>query len=226
MNINANKSLLKELKNINTYVYDKPTINLDQIITVQVEVDTLPIDLEFKIVSPQLDSSVDEEFLVGRYVKFNDMNRRIIAYNPLTQIVKIDSDFGVVITTADTLEIIIKDSLYLYYANEYMLKSQISRGIENKVILFGYLKSKEDFDKSKLYQLMEDLKDLLIGTNRYNVDIYDYDMSSATYGLKVGNMIFDYDMPINDISNDGSKDIGNGYSELRITLKLKYKIKY
>ena len=77
MNINANKSLLKELKNINTYVYDKPTINLDQIITVQVEVDTLPIDLEFKIVSPQLDSSVDEEFLVGRYMKFNDINRRV-----------------------------------------------------------------------------------------------------------------------------------------------------
>ena len=64
---------IKLLKSIKTYVYDKPTINLDLIITAQVESDTLPVDSEFKIVSSQIDSSVDEEFLVGRYVKFNDI---------------------------------------------------------------------------------------------------------------------------------------------------------
>ena len=130
MNINATKSLLKELKSIKTYVYDKPTISLDLIIIAQVESDTLPVDSEFKIVSPQIDSSVDEEFLVGRYVKFNDMYRRVIGYDTLTQIIKIESDFGVVITTTDTLEIIIKDSMYInYFGNQYFpilkLKSQI-----------------------------------------------------------------------------------------------------
>ena len=226
MNINANKSLLKELKSIKTYVYDKPTINLDLIITAQVESDTLPVDSEFKIVSPQIDSSVDEEFLVGRYVKFNDMYRRVINYDVLTQIIKIESDFGVEITTADTLEIIIKDSVYLNYTTEYPLKSQISRGIQYKMIVFLYVKCSNDFDKNNVVNIVEQIQDLIIGTNRYNVDIYDFDSTSATYNTIVGNMIADYDIPVNDLSVAGSKDVSNGYSEFRMTLKFKYKIKY
>lgn len=226
MNINATKSLLKELKSIKTYVYDKPTINLDLIITAQVESDTLPVDSEFKIVSPQIDSSVDEEFLVGRYVKFNDMYRRVINYDVLTQIIKIESDFGVAITTADTLEIIIKDSVYLNYTTEYPLKSQISRGIQYKMIVFLYVKCSNDFDKNNVINIVEQIQDLIIGTNRYNVDIYDFDSTSATYNTVVGNMIADYDIPVNDLSVAGSKDVSNGYSEFRMTLKFKYKIKY
>ena len=226
MNINATKSLLKELKSIKTYVYDKPTISLDLIIIAQVESDTLPVDSEFKIVSPQIDSSVDEEFLVGRYVKFNDMYRRVINYDVLTQIIKIESDFGVAITTADTLEIIIKDSVYLNYTTEYPLKSQISRGIQYKMIVFLYVKCSNDFDKNNVANIVEQIQDLIIGTNRYNVDIYDFDTTSPTYNTIVGNMIADYDMPVVDISDAGSKDISNGYSEFRMTLKFKYKIKY
>ena len=226
MNINATKSLLKELKSIKTYVYDKPTISLDLIIIAQVESDTLPVDSEFKIVSPQIDSSVDEEFLVGRYVKFNDMYRRVIGYDTLTQIIKIESDFGVEITTADTLEIIIKDSVYLNYTTEYPLKSQISRGIQYKMIVFLYVKCSNDFDKNNVANIVEQIQDLIIGTNRYNVDIYDFDSTSATYNTIVGNMIADYDIPVNDISVAGSKDVSNGYSKFRMTLKFKYKIKY
>ena len=226
MNINATKSLLKELKSIKTYVYDKPTISLDLIIIAQVESDTLPVDSEFKIVSPQIDSSVDEEFLVGRYVKFNDMYRRVINYDVLTQIIKIESDFGVEITTADTLEIIIKDSVYLNYTTEYPLKSQISRGIQYKMIVFLYVKCSNDFDKNNVVNIVEQIQDLIIGANRYNVDIYDFDSTSATYNTVVGNMIADYDIPVNDISVAGSKDVSNGYSEFRMTLKVKYKIKY
>lgn len=226
MNINAIKSLLKELKNINTYVYDKPTINLDLIIEAQVESDTLPVDSEFKIVSPQIDSSVDEEFLVGRYVKFNDMYRRVIAYDVLTQIIKIESDFGVAITTANTLQIVIKDSVYLNYSTEYPLKSQISRGIQYRMVVFLYVKCSNDFDKSNGIKITNEIQDLIIGTNRYNVDIYDFDTTSPTYNTVVGNMIADYNMPIDDISVAGSKDVSNGYSEFRMTLKFKYKIKY
>ena len=226
MNINATKSLLKELKSIKTYVYDKPTISLDLIIIAQVESDTLPVDSEFKIVSPQIDSSVDEEFLVGRYVKFNDMYRRVIGYDTLTQIIKIESGFGVEITTADALEIIIKDSVYLNYTTEYPLKSQISRGIQYKMIVFLYVKCSNDFDKNNVANIVEQIQDLIIGTNRYNVDIYDFDSTSATYNTIVGNMIADYDIPVDDISVAGSKDVSNGYSEFRMTLKFKYKIKY
>jgi hypothetical protein len=226
MNINATKSLLKELKSIKTYVYDKPTINLDLIITAQVESDTLPVDSEFKIVSPQIDSSVDEEFLVGRYVKFNDMYRRVIGYDTLTKTIKIESDFGVAITTADTLEIIIKDSMYINYSTDYVLKSQISRGIQYKMIVFLYVKCSSDFDKSNISKIVNDTQDLIIGINRYNVDIYDFDTTSPTYNTIVGNMIADYNMPVEDISVDGSKDVSNGYSEFRMTLKFKYKIKY
>ena len=226
MNINATKSLLKELKSIKTYVYDKPTISLDLIIIAQVESDTLPVDSEFKIVSPQIDSSVDEEFLVGRYVKFNDMYRRVIGYDTLTQIIKIESDFGVAITTADTLEIIIKDSVYLNYTTEYPLKSQISRGIQYKMIVFLYVKCSNDFDKNNVANIVEQIQDLIIGTNRYNVDIYDFDTTSSTYNTIVGNMIADYNIPVDDLSVAGSKDVSNGYSEFRMTLKFKYKIKY
>ena len=148
----------------------------------------------------------------------------VIAYDVLTQIIKIESDFGVAITTADTLQIVIKDSVYLNYSTEYPLKSQISRGIQYRMVVFLYVKCSNDFDKSNGIKITNEIQDLIIGTNRYNVDIYDFDTTSVTYNTVVGNMIADYNMPIDDISVAGSKDVSNGYSEFRMTLKFKYKI--
>lgn len=94
------------------------------------------------------------------------------------------------------------------------------------MVVFLYIKCSNDFDKSNGIKITNEIQDLIIGTNRYNVDIYDFDTTSLTYNTVVGNMIVDYDIPINDISVAGSKDVSNGYSEFRMTLKFKYKIKY
>ena len=94
------------------------------------------------------------------------------------------------------------------------------------MIVFLYVKCSNDFDKNNVANIVEQIQDLIIGTNRYNVDIYDFDSTSATYNTIVGNMIADYDIPVDDISVAGSKDVSNGYSEFRMTLKFRYKVNY
>ena len=223
---NISLSFIKLLKdNIESYVYYLPRTAMTDL-EVNVTADTLSTDTTFTLTG-NIDSSIDKEFMVGRYIKFNDTYIRIVDYDSLTGLVTIKEPFGVVITTTDSLYIAVKDNVFVDIINNTpMENSQVDYGIIYNLLAIIYVQNTLDFDKAKTNKIINDINKLCIKTNRMNIKVYDFDSSSPTYGNEISNAQITNYPTFEDISILKSKDIATGYVEYRAVFNIRYKYKF
>ena len=219
---NITLSFIKFLKELKTYVYYLPTTNVTDLEIYSVN-DIADIDTTFTVSG--LDSSIDKDFLVNRYVKYNDMYIRIVDYDNLTNLITLESSFGVPILSTDTLYISVKDNIFVSFGDETFLKSQIGYASNYTLLAIIYIQNKQDFDKSITYKIRQDLSSLC-AKNHLNFKVYDFDSSSPTFGNVIASAQIKNMPNYKDISYLNSKDIANGYVEYKSPFEIYYREKY
>lgn len=219
---NITLSFIKFLRELKTYVYFNPTTNVTDLEINSVN-DIAGIDTTFTVNG--LDSSIDKDFMVNRYVKYNDMYIRIVDYDSATYLVTLESSFGVSILNTDSLFITVKDNIYVSFEDETPLKSQIGYANDYTLLAIIYMQNIMDFDKSKINKLRQDLNSLC-AKKRLNFKVYDFDSSSPTYGNEIANAQIKNMPEYRDISYLKSKDIANGYVEYKSPFEIYYREKY
>lgn len=226
MNNNIVKSTTKHIKdNIKAYVYDNDFTKVSMTYNFTFVNNVSSTDTSFEVYCDMFDSSVDIQFLKNRYIKYNDMYARIVNYTTVTNIIEVENSFGVDILAGETADIIVLENIKINYTEEIPIKSQIAFGNNYSLLVIAYIKTNMDYNKDKIRNIIEDIKDLII-SNRYLIPIYDMDEGSPTYGQKICDGLVKENINFTDISNLSTKDDSNGFAEYRCTFEIRYKIKY
>ena len=195
--IKSYKKFLDDISDLTAFVYTDSSINLDETLTARVETDLVGTETSFII----------EANIEGDWYKFINPTD---AYNPLHKFIKItlpisgetkyygitalneatgqitiDSTFGEAVTTTDTFEIVVLDSIYLFHDTNRSVGGQ-SRFNQRMVRINMTIKTKEDASKVKNRNYQE----YILGeTGKYaNAIIYDDNLIT-----ELGNMNFEHD---------------------------------
>lgn len=219
---NVTLSFIKFLKELETYVYHKDSTN-----TTDMEVNSVSdiADIDFTFTVNGLDSSIDKDFMVNRYMKYNDMYIRIVDYDSILSLVTLESSFGISILSTDSLFITVKDNIYVSFEDETPLKSQISYAQNYTLLAIVYIQNKMDFDKFEINKIKQSLNELC-AKNRLNFKVYDFDSSSPTFGNVIATAQLKNMPEYRDISYLKSTDKANGYVEYKSPFEIYYREKY
>jgi len=205
---NSFKNFIKNISGINAIVYSDNKIDLTQVYTVTPKVDLVGTELNFIIINTDTSAALisnNTELLLNRYVRFvspsstqDDKNIRITAYNNLTGEITIESAFGEAVTTTDSFNIEVLDSIFIRPINKQTIGGQ-SR-FSNRFIRFDMIiKTKEDSSKLKTLTF-QDLITSKIGQYR-NAEIKNQ------LDVVIGSMNFSDEPEYRETTEDGSQFI-------------------
>lgn len=166
--------------NIKAFIYTDNTLN--QELTGNVKNDLVGTETQFIIQNNGLDlTSLDyPNFLLYRYLSFNGELRQIIAYDNLTGEVTIDSAFGIPITTSDSINITLLDSIFIYEMNSFDDKNGTRLAQKTILPLYFRVTTKDDIKANRNKEIIEQIKNTFY-SNNFNLKIYkdnnftDYD---------------------------------------------------
>lgn len=165
---------------IKAFIYTDNTLNQELI--GNVKTDLVGTETQFIIQNNGLDLTSSEypNFLLYRYLSFNGELRQIIAYDNLTGEVTIDSAFGIPITTSDSINITLLDSIFIYEMNSFDDKNGTRLAQKTILPLYFRITTKDDIKANRNKEIIEQIKNTFY-SNNFNLKIYkdnsftDYD---------------------------------------------------
>lgn len=162
-------------------------------------------DKSFTIVTGALDSSVDKNFLIGKYLKFNDEFKYITDYDTLTNIITYSSNFAIPITTLDTVTIMMLDNISISCLDDYDLPSRLY-AFRQKAIFEIAIKCigrdgfPKDDAKARIDTLCDYVKTAFYTKYRMNLPIYNLTFTSKLSTLKLDSNMQRIDMTDDKVS--------------------------
>jgi hypothetical protein len=143
-------------------------------------------------------------FLLNRYITFNDISKRIIAYDNLTGEITIESKFDIPISTADELLLQIVDNVFIYKGAVIDSLYGTNSAQQQNIRVYFRVTSKDDVRGERNEKILEQIKATFY-INQFNLKIYD-DATHTTYKgfTGIGNTSFNdntLDVKINDYVN-------------------------
>lgn len=172
--------------NIKAFIYTDNTLN--QELTGNVKNDLVGTETQFIIQNNGLDLTSSEypNFLLYRYLSFNGELRQIIAYDNLTGEVTIDSAFGIPITTSDSINITLLDSIFIYEMNSFDDKNGTRLAQKTILPLYFRVTTKDDIKANRNKEIIEQIKNTFY-SNNLSLKIYSdsnfVDFSGYLLGL-------------------------------------------
>ena len=202
---------------LKAFVYSDNTLMQNNIIC-NVKADLVGTETVFIVQNAGTDLTSTEyvNFLLNRYITFNDISKRIIAYDNLTGEITIESKFDIPISTADELLLQIVDNVFIYKGNVIDSLHGTNSAQQQNVRVYFRVTSKDDVRGERNEKILEQIKATFY-SNNFNLKIYE-DATFTTYkGMTtIGNTSF----------NDNTLDVKiNDYVNLTSIL-LSYYIKY
>lgn len=212
---NAINALYRALKdNLSIYVYKDDYIDIAGQYILTPKSNLTGIETTFQVNG--LDTSVTKDFVLNRYLVYNNVERRIVNYIPLTNSITIAQSFGVPITTTDEIKLIVKENLFIDVLDSFEMNGSQLWNKSINILFSLHLKTKKDYTTDKINDFFDNFKDLLNSVYRKRIPYID----------NSGMLTVNPDIIKSDISSINQTDITNGYKEFLINFSAIYSKKY
>lgn len=210
-------SLYKFLNdNLDTFItYDSGQSDLSDITNIRVSA-SIPVGtLSFGLVDTFGNPYVTDKDIIGGYLTYNGESSLITNWSNITSIITIQTGFSNIIDVGEILSIADTSLIYMRIPNSMANSKTRLHSLQEKSRFDLFIKTKNDNDKSNIYSILQNIRNLIIGS-RGNFIIYDTDLITK---LGYGKI----EIPYNE---DDMIDTPNDQQSFLVSFRVSYWVKY